>query len=452
MKGQALAACLLTGIILSANAAEPAVEDPAVETADSVVQASNELLEVTNRYREQIADLESEYGPYDSALQEPLTALTDILIEAGEYEEAGPLLSRRLQLLRTQSGPANAEQIPILEELIANSIRLGEWRDVTDQFEYIRWLASQAGRSNVELLQAMDDIAQWQLATVYLGHPRRRTDNFLDSRQLQREIVFLAEETYGEDSPELIPWLYRQAVNQFRLFSFIIAEDELGYDAYEDIQKLEATKPEDYLRRGLNIIKRISDMVETMDNREATAMAKIYEADFQTLLKLGNGRRLYREARDQLLEAGLDSARVEKFFATPAVLPMNEMFLSFDELDAYLGQQRTIEINVPDEEVQVQMGIFTAWNESLPAAWIPPLPAMAQVLSPQFYEVDLLFDINSRGLASNPRVLRAEPDTNRLRRDARDAVKAMQFRPRLDGDRTSRVEEVTMRFRYPAPR
>ena len=235
-----LAVCLLAGIINSAYAAQPGADNPSIEAADSAVEASNELLEVVNRYREQIADLESQYGPYDSTLQEPLRALTDVLIEAGEYGEAGPLLSRRLQLLRTQAGPANAEQIPVLEELIANSIHLGEWRDVTDQFEYIRWLSSQAGRSNVELIQAMDDIAQWQLATVYLENPRRRTDNFLDSRQLQREIVFLAEETYGEDSPELIPWLYRQAVNQFRLFSFIIAEDELGYDAYEDIQKLEA--------------------------------------------------------------------------------------------------------------------------------------------------------------------------------------------------------------------
>jgi hypothetical protein len=111
-----------------------------------------------------------------------------------------------------------------------------------------------------------------------------------------------------------------------------------------------------------------------------------------------------------------------------------------------------MEIEVPEgTEVQLQLGVFTAWNESLPATWMPPLPGLAASLNTEFYEVDMVFNINSRGDASNPRILRAAPDTNRLRRDARDGVKEIQFRPRLTENRPRRVKDVVLRYRYPSP-
>ena len=94
-------------------------------------------------YREQVAEMGSEFGPYDQRLLESLQGLTDALIEAGDYAEAGSVIGRRLQLLRRIDGPENPNQLPVIAELINNHIRQQDWRSVTEQFETVYWLRSQ---------------------------------------------------------------------------------------------------------------------------------------------------------------------------------------------------------------------------------------------------------------------------------------------------------------------
>ncbi|MEX2132209.1 MAG: hypothetical protein WD772_12070, partial [Pseudohongiellaceae bacterium] len=213
MKNTGILIALLSAAIYMATAL--AAEQPSPDSnEESLLQSSNRQLQQIELFRQQIAELESLHGPYDGALLEPLSGLTNVLIQAGEFEEANSLLNRRLQLLRTVDGPANLQQVPILLEAISNNIRLGEWRDVTSQFQFIRWLHGQDGSDPSQQLSAMDDVASWLLAMVYLDDPRNRTRNFLDARQIQREILSLAESSWGEDSEQLIPWLYRQALYQ----------------------------------------------------------------------------------------------------------------------------------------------------------------------------------------------------------------------------------------------
>lgn len=441
--------CLL---LLVAALPLPGAELPVTDTdPDSAVAESNARLEEIARYREQLAELESQFGPYDGALEETLAGLTDALIELGEFEEAQTLLGRRLQLSRTQSGPANDQQMPVLKDLIGNSIRLGRWRDVTDQFQFIQWLNTQVESNPLASFNAMNDVAKWQMAAVYLEEPRLRIHNFLDARQLQREIVYRAEDVWGEDSLELIPWLYAQALNQYRLYGFVTSRDELGYAAFRDIQIPENMSKDAYLRKGLNIMKRIRKLAGQMGDAEADALAMLYEADFQTLMHLGTGMRLYRDARDQLLAAGLDAARVNAFFATPKVIPVGRYFFDLDSLQQF--ERQAMAGHVPhsvEQEITLDLGTFTAWNESLPGTPMPELPEWVADLRPDFDEVTLVIDIDSRGIARNPKTLWAEPDTGRLKRNAKDAMKELHFRPVLGQRRTRRVNDVLIHYRYPA--
>jgi hypothetical protein len=425
----------------------------AADESESAVEISIQLEQQKSLFDEQIASLELEYGGFDRSLLEPLQGLATLLIEIGDFEQADGILARRLQILRTLDGLTNLSQRSDINAMITNDVRLQEWRSVTDRFEYLNWLQTQ--NANVDTpttLNVMNDLSAWHLASVYVDQPRARTKHFLSSRQLQRDMISLAEEEFGEESELLIPWLYNYAVEQHRLFAFLKSNDELGLDARDDILVRERRQPGNYLREGLNIVKRIRKITEATGNAEAQAMAMIYDADFQMLLGLGTAAKLYRSAKEKLNEAGISEERVEAFFARPVVLPETQFYTSLDQaLASQIEYGYTVSPGAEDGDTVVHMGDFIAWNESLPFARRPELPEQASSINTELRAVELRFTINSRGKTRNPKTLAAEPDTATVKRDAQDAVREMQFRPKFVQRRWRRIEDVTMRYLYPPP-
>ncbi|MDP6416622.1 MAG: hypothetical protein QGG54_16560 [Gammaproteobacteria bacterium] len=175
-----------------------------------------------------------------------------------------------------------------------------------------------------------------------------------------------------------------------------------------------------YLREGFNVVERIQEIVETLDNPEVEAMAKLYVADFQLLMRerrnmlfggrlatttRGNSSRTYRDAMEMLQEAGVDQAKIDAFFQRPVVLPVSEYYLS---LDAAMAQQAATgyAVNTSEEGessvTTVHMGDFIAWNESLPFAHRPATPELIEPLSEELISVSLRFTINSVGKSRAP--------------------------------------------------
>jgi len=276
------------------------------------------------------------------------------------------------------------------------------------------------------------------------------------ARQLHRENLSLAEKTFDEDSWELIPWLYKHAVLQHQVYAFLKSEDELGYDARLEISRREGRGAANYLREGLNTVKRIRRIIETRNEPETEAMAMIAEADFQMLMSLGTAARLYRSAEEKLKEAGLPVGQIESFFLRPVVLPADQFHFT---LQSALGGQARYVSNSgadnaqesEDEHTTINIGEFTAWSQSLPFSRRPQMPPPVSFAVTEMNQVDLVFSVNSRGKSTNPKIVRAEPDQSRIKRDARDAVREMQFRPRFVDGRWRRVDDVSMRYLFVPP-
>ncbi|MBL4819394.1 MAG: hypothetical protein JKY98_00175 [Gammaproteobacteria bacterium] len=431
------------------SAAEVSTSDP--DTGQSALQSSIEQQQEVSRYRDRIAELESEYGGFDRRLLESLQGLTTALIAAGELDEADRVLQRQLHLLRTLDGPSNPDQLPTVAELINNDIRRQDWKNVAERFEYIYWLRGQDVDAAPEaLLNARDDLAAWHLAAIYVGNPRIRFRNFQKARQWQRENLFFAEDSFAEDSPELIPWLYKHAITQYQVYAMLTADDELGFDARSEIMRIEGWPLKSYLREGLNTVKRIRNIVAAHSDTEAEAMAMIYEADYQMLLELGTSAKLYRRAMEKLKESGKTEDQVEAFFQRPVVLPVEQMYFSLDEaLEEQAGYNYKSEPVENGDGDSIHMGDFIAWNESLPFLRRPGMPQLASSVKTPLNEVELVFSISSRGKSRNPKVLQSEPDKVRVKRDARDAIKAMQFRPRFVHGKWQRINDVKIRYLYP---
>ncbi len=450
-------------------APQNSLEAPAAN--ESALALSNRLQQQRALLDEQIAALESQYGPFDFRLQEPLQSLTDLLIEAGDFEEVDRQLGRRLQLIRSIEGPATLNQVALIAERIANDTRLQRWQSIGDHYELIRSLHGQNDTDVALRLDAMNALRHWHLSAIYLDTAQRRVNHFLDARNLLREMLAQAEDEYGQEAVELIPLLYARALDQYRVVAFITSIDELGDEAREAIIAREGRGWESYLLEAADYIHRIQDIVASMGDPEAAAMTMLYLADFQMLRRemppISNGGRAlvnsrgiagrtYTRAIDMLAEAGVEEGLVEEYFAQPVILPVPQLHLALDAALAHRRDQgyTSTDPEQGDGEAEpiLHLGDFLAWNESLPFSIRPATPAYLPDLDTQLNTVELKLTLNSIGKTRSPTVLSADPDSVQIRREARDALKDMQFRPvRRDG-RWRRIRDVTIRYLYPPPK
>jgi hypothetical protein len=453
---------------------------PAIVFAqNNTVSVSNESLRDLQRYQTQIEDMESEYGPFDNRLLEPLASIIDFYIDQGDFEEVAEIQIRQLSIMRTTLGFENPELIPMVRRMIEVQQVLGNWDAVSDNLEHIRFLvASNFGTQSEELLLAMENQAQWLLTSFYLGEQRRQSDNFLDARDLYRDIYRLSEKVYGEESEELYPWHYKRAYSLALLVQLLNTEDSFSGEIFNDVVRSDGPNQleyglrggvvsaspfvglgrqiavvdgdgllgEGYLRQGLGFINDIRDIAEDRGDLEAEAIAHIYRGDFNVLMERGSGRRQYREAQEKLVQAGISQESIENFFRTPMPLPMPKFYPKFGDLVAY---QQSILNEVPDRsEESLHLGTFRAWHENARAVQKPvSSDPLLRIGLPQF-QVDLSFNISSRGNASNVDVLSSIPEDSRVTREGARAVREIKFRPAYEGDRARRVRDVRMRYLF----
>jgi len=287
-------------------------------------------------YQLQIEDLEFEFGPYHSSLIEPLESMIALLNEDEDYEEVALLQDRQLQVMRTELGFEHPDLVPLLQSIITTQMALGNWVAVSDQLEHIRYLRTTVEGENKEiLLAAIQDQIGWLFNRITIEDRREQVRNFFEIRDLYEEIEDIVEDTYGEDSLEAAPWLYKIAYHEYHLVSFLNGSKGLGSESLESqnrsgfssnsffgnasvIPAIERGRPvgDRYLRDAYSMVKNIQEVVEENSDIEAQAMIKIYRSDFQLLSDRGSAIRSYREARDMLLEAGIAEEEVNWFRAS----------------------------------------------------------------------------------------------------------------------------------------
>lgn len=451
-------------------------QDGAVSSFDQ----SQALLVEKSRIENMIAELESEYGPYDVRLLEPLEGLAELYLRSEEFTALELVYGRQLQLMRTDKGLDHPDNIPIVRLMFENQIRLGNWSDASDNLEHIRYLRSANSASDSSpdaLVAAIAEQADWLLARVYLDEPNLRARHLFAVRELFDEAEDLVEGHYGEDSLELVPVLYRQAVILYQLVAFLNSADGLGGETidrlvFEDgIGRLQvaganrqglvtgllgsgfnipvvdgnALIGETYLREALSKIDNVRDIFEATSNQEALAMANIAYGDFQILLGRSSGAKSFAKAHSLLIEANVPLQKIEAYFESPQIIPMETLPLTLEQALAEKNAQITLLPEIESNEVSV--GEFVSLQESAAIVRMSGAVRRFEFLEP-INTVDLQFHISSRGNSSSVKVLNAQPNEGFIRSRAMKAVRRMQFRPIFDGRKTQRVRDVTIRYRF----
>lgn len=465
--------CLAVVSLLLAAALSGYAAEDSLLVAESIDRA-----EQLAAYRQQIEDLEFEFGPYHPSLVEPLESMIALLNEAGDYERVAQLQERQLQVMRTELGFEHPDLVPLLQAIMATQLELGNWEEISDHLEHIRHLRSSFDGDNSELLlSAIQDQIDWLFSRIAIEDRREQVRNFFQIRDLYEEIEDIVNDTYGKDSLEAAPWLYKVAYNEYHLVRFLNGSRGLGSESIDWLVRREGSfglerhnrasfgngsgfgsasftpviergRPigNSYLRDGYSMIGKIQDVVDDGAGLEAQAMMKIYRSDFQLLADRGNGIRGYREARDSLLEAGIAEADVHWFFSRPAIIPMQSLHLNF--ADALTELRESIAPVTPVTEEEIHLGVFTSWTEALDSTPMPRSEDTLWRLDYPFSYADVSFSVSSRGKASSVDILATGPDELESKRSIWRSVRDIHFRPAVIDNKARRVKDVRMRYQF----
>lgn len=429
------------------------------------------------RYQSQLEEFESEFGPFDNRLLEPIASMVNIHSTQGNFERVSELQSRQLSIMRTELGFENPDLIPFLRSMIEVQRVLGNWDTVSDHLEHLRYLsASNYGSESEELLNAMENQTQWLLARFYLDEERRQSKNFLNAREIYRDMYRLAERIHGDEDPALYPWYYKRAYNLAILVQLLNTDDSLSGELLRDVirsdgpSRLEygrrggvfsrnrffdlgqplavvdgdSVLGEGYLRQGIGYINDIQSIAKELGDLETEAMADLYRGDFNILMERGSGRRQYNESREKLLAAGINQADIDEFFSVPMPLPIPDFYARFADLVAY--KERIIGDVEDLPEGTVHLGTFRAWHKNARAVLKPiSKDPLLRIGLPQF-RVDLEFNISSQGNVSSVDVLSSIPEDRRVRIEASRAMREIKFRPAYEGNRARRIHDVRIRY------
>lgn len=431
-------------------------------------------------YQAQIEDLEFEFGPYHSSLIEPLESMIELLNEDEDYERVAELQNRQLQVMRTVLGFEHPDLIPLLQSMMSTQLALGDWEGISDQLDHIRHLRASIDGDNTELLlDAMQDQIDWLFSRITINTDARREQvrYFFEVRDLYEEIEDLVEDSYGEDSLEAAPWLYKVAHNEYHLVRFLNGSRGIGSESIDRLVRREGTfglerqnragissrsffgnssitpvvdrgRPvgDAYLRDAYSMVNKIQDVIEENADIEAQAMVKIYRSDFQLISDRGTAIRGYRDARDMLLEAGIAEEDVRWFFERPMVIPMQALHLNFADAVAELRERIEPIESVASEEIH--LGIFNSWTEELDSTPMPQSENPLWRLDHPYKYADVSFSVNSRGKVSSVDVLATGPEELDSKRSVWRSVRDIHFRPAIIDNKARRVKDVRMRYQF----
>lgn len=439
------------------------------------ITLSNELLQESQKYERQIEELESQFGPLSETILEPLSSISALLEAQGNYEALVEIQERQFALMRINLGLEHPDLVRMVRAMIATHKRLGDWQAIADRLDLLRTLqAAIHGNYSDELFKAVEDQAQWYLTRVAIDGSTRPGRNFMRARALYKELEDLAEDRFGENNPELYPWYYKRANNLSQLVALLNADTGLAGNTFDEVVRvdgfirLEQYSPynnafwlgssrrialvrddhllgEAYLRDGLRRIGKMRDIAEETDDKEAEAMANLYYADFRILLNQGASRS-YRRMHEQLLEAGIESQRIETLFNRPTVIPLPIFFDRFADLEAYQAANIAKRDFIAEDLLYV--GEFTAWDEDAKSI-IKPLSTdpLLRVELP-YYQADLSFRISTRGKPSSIDVLSMNPDERFVERRANRALRDIRFRPSIIEGKLKRIRDLQLRYYY----
>ncbi len=479
--------CLLAAsICVPALSLLPSMTIAQDTNATSSVEQSQALSDLLQNVENDVARIESEFGPFDRQLLEPLSTLVRLMLANEDSANAQTLLEQQLQILRISDGLYSVAQIPIVETLLELSTQSGDWQKSNDSLEYLSWLYQRdTSLSPQEKLNGMRKISDWHLLALGKDSQEREAFHLIELAETDRQITATAEELYGVDSVETVPFIYHQALaDAYIALAITITHDtsqELlrltegisnrpslmsGLNNYSlrtaaDIEAMYGSRASTVIERSFKNnmsshfekLERIKELYNKAGDAEAEALAQMYmgdsilirqqferrPGDFAGIRRgtssAGSAMSYYRDALEALAQAGVSEADLKAFTSCPVLLPIAQFQPRFEVNTSHCLSR------APDEHID--LGEY-----NLVSTIIPGIEGdLASDESSIAATVE--FDVRANGQVSRKDILEINPDDTSSRVQIRKLLEITQFRPAIIDGSPERTERIRMQINIP---
>ena len=450
-------------------------------------------------YLEQIEELESQFGPLDRRLLEPLEALANLETEYGDIEGAGATLRRQLQITRNAFGFEDPRLLPIYNELIRAAVAQGLWEEVGDTLtRRSQLLIDQldSGPQSGEAAQrayltavTLGLQADWLVQQLAFLPTRDAVSTFFEAREIEDRINDLARDSLESlesdegplDLDTFAQWArvaYRQALSDISLVQMLNAGGGFAYDSVDYLTR----------RQGLAAMQKLSspglggrlssgplNRVPMLENGDPVGIGYLRDSYF-TVRRLDTQLEQWLES-----ESAADSQSRERALEMLGMLRiakgdfqiiqqrgsgireykqaqelLRQAGIDQQAIDAYFARPVRIPVqelvlSFDENSAETCLASTTALSERLPSVPQPKINDANLQLALPSVDLPLQFDVSRRGRATNVKLLAEFEDKamERLARTVRRALQDQQFRPVVFEGRTRRAREQCMTIRVP---
>ncbi len=161
-------------------------------------------VDLVEKQRLLVDDLELRYGPYDIRLKEALRGLGFRLKQEGQFEEASLVFKRALHVSRVNEGLNNESQLAIVERLIEVDQQLAAWDEVNDHFTYLEHLYKKLYKlDDPRLEQGLRKVVAWHFDASNFNLNGNRIEHLRKAHGLLKLRLQSAELTLSGEDPLL---------------------------------------------------------------------------------------------------------------------------------------------------------------------------------------------------------------------------------------------------------
>ena len=444
---------LFTLLILASLLALPAQAEPlaAALERDLNLDISLDHAESVSLYQDEITGVEEDLGAYDADLIEPLMSLARSQYQLQDYEAATESIHRAQHLSHRHEGVHTKRQLEGVELMTRIYLAEGKPMLADKQQRFAYYVMTHAAEENsLELLPAIDKLADWYTQTGQLQRARKITEHGVEIIELH----------FGPDAIEQLPYLQQLAKLKrlqriccsTRIMEQALAlvdnnsetNSELKASTYVEVADAYAIAGKDELaaqyyaqawstmsptarEEAFGEPKRI--VLSQPLNQRRIGQTRIMRLDQDVF-----GRREYRQiTRDELLRE--DSLPPQEFFVTEDDNNYNVRILDRSISRDYQQEDTMSTIGKPFKFLHKQL------LQVLPARF-----HRGELLNT--VEVELVFDVDAEGRTQNIKTI---PDAapTKLQRLMRDVVRKTRFRPRMEDGMLVATEDFRLIQKFP---
>ena len=476
---------LLAAIALAAQSSGLFAQDIDAVDGTNTQRAIEHAARIEN-YQDSLNALQSEHGPFDIRLLEPLQGLIGEHIENASFSEAFLLLDQQLQIQRINNGLYSAGQIPVIETMLELQSRSGDWESINDTLQYLTWVYQRDESLETDAkLAGLKSVGEWHLRALGQDERTREAHHLVRLSALEGMATDLAEEHLGSDSEALVPYLYDQSIAELYIALAIMLTDDtsqalmletegvrsrgqagiassVGGLGVAEVEALYGSRASTVIERSFKAnmgasyaeLERIRDIFAATGNREAEAMALMFMGDSVLMRQqfedrpgnfagmrrgtssTGSAMMSYEDAMALFADAGIDPALIEALTRCPVMLPITVFHASVVE-------------GTPDCDHVEEPASYDLGDYNLISTLIPGLEGESS--SPDgTLEAQLRFNVRTNGQVANMEVVSISTDNTANRVRLRKLTELMQFRPVMREGIPVRAENVSLKVRIPA--